>query len=805
MQNLPEHIREQFQDFRNALAEYYPEQLAKMAAARPMDEDVEKAFLDQAYSYIEPKAGVLMQDQYRLGFEVVWSNEGRTKILAIAAFRVGGDLLFAPVMFINSRVKVPGLLWNTRTRQMGHLDPEWSRWLVSKSKFSNAGPTTLDNVQQASLLNNIIGFRRGGGFTKWSSDGDDSEYADKLDEQDIEKNFSTPQDPEEVFSEIHRDPKDEEEENWEEFADFTYSSLARKQLSNAAKGLGQKVANAMLNSIDFAEAMYLTYGDPNEWLPGLMPKKAEVELRFIPLDQVKQAAAKLSVQDKAWLLKQGMYVQDNRNDAKVSCVMLDGEHSVETVNQPGIWSLVQADGSSKKCAVFKVSGEVEKFQSEVRGEDSFDRYPPEAWLVIQGGKYCMCDRPAAGKMDGMIDSNNIKGVTTPGSDLQAGHIYARVDANGVVTGFFSVAGKQKVGDGIVEYSIRPHSTYQLQDGSVTFGGRPRNVFYHPQKKNRSESTTFGPEDYFIKLPAKSLKKGEGGSEPFAGYTWTGEKDVLADSSSDAIDRWIFNRGLVKKVACHYQANTFSLSCERNKVEGINRKEATFHLMKSAHMRLWDAASLLDAAEERGSAEVTLCAPDDMVKAAAAMLPVWREPIWAEGRDNVTGVKENYDQGWAYPVEENFPVFPTSRYGDKFALGETAASGQSLAPEGSGIDWATVTPDELATLASKGETPSVFHHGVIAALAQEQDAKIDLDISKELPSHYKFIDSLGRLIFRFHWNPGSFERLYGSDDLSEIETQLNGAWSIVGKLVLSLQQRADSFNRRGSDRESSSGM
>lgn len=809
MEKLPEHLKEQFQDFQTALAEYYPDFHAKLAAARPPDEDVERAFLDQAYSYIESKAGVLMQDAYRLGFEIVWSNDSRTKILAIAAFRVGKDLFFAPVMFINSRVKVPGLLWNTRTKQMGHLDPEWSRWLVSKSKFTDSGPSSLDNIQQASLLNNIIGFRQRGGFSKWSYSEKDEERGDRLTEDDIDESFSTGRDPEEIFSEIERNTIDENEEpedqSWEDFANFSHSALARKKLIEVGKGLGRKVASAMLDNLDFAEAMYCTYGPVSEWLPGLMPKQAEADLRFIPLGQVKQASAFLSVRDKAWLLKQGMYVEDNRTDDKVSCIMSGG--SVETVCSPGVWEILQPDGAVKPCVVLKVDGETDRFISDVRGD--YERSCScDSWLLMRDGKFGVATGAVAGKLKEPVGKDNLKGVVTPGNKLQVGHVYVKVTETGVVSGIFSVADKQNVGDGIVEYGIRPHGSLDLESSKIRFFGKPVSVFFHPEKNPvASDTRTFVPSDMFIKLPAKSLAAGSTGrsATPLEDSEWTGDSEEMADTTTEAIDRWIFNKGMVKKVACQYVANTFALSAGSHRLEGLNRKSATFHLMKSAHMRLWDAATLLDEAEAKGTSEVTICAPRLLVKAAASMLPVWREPSWAEGRDNITGVNETYDQGWAYPVEQNFPVFPTPRFGDKFELGETAASGQSPVPEGSGIEWSTVSPDQLATLASRGETPSIFHHGVIAALAQEQDAGVDLDITKELPAHYKFIDSLGRLIFRFHWNPGAYEKLYGSDDLSEIETQLSGAWNIVGKLVLNLQQRADSFNRKGSDDGAKTGM
>ena len=52
----------------------------KLAAATYPDADVEKAFLDQAYVFIQNKATPLMRDPYKLGFEIVFKNDGEDKI-----------------------------------------------------------------------------------------------------------------------------------------------------------------------------------------------------------------------------------------------------------------------------------------------------------------------------------------------------------------------------------------------------------------------------------------------------------------------------------------------------------------------------------------------------------------------------------------------------------------------------------------------------------------------------------------------------------------------------------------------------
>ena len=77
----------------------------KHAAQVYSDKDVEKAFLDQAYMFIQNKATPLMQDPYRLGFEIVFKNDANSKMVGIFAFKVGEELIYAPAFFVNGAIK----------------------------------------------------------------------------------------------------------------------------------------------------------------------------------------------------------------------------------------------------------------------------------------------------------------------------------------------------------------------------------------------------------------------------------------------------------------------------------------------------------------------------------------------------------------------------------------------------------------------------------------------------------------------------------------------------------------------------
>ena len=102
----------------------------KNAAATYPDQDVEKAFLDQAYVFIQNKATPLMRDPYRLGFEIVFKNDDNTRMVGIFVFRVDDDLLYAPVFFINGEIKGTDLLYRHATKKFVPLTNDWCLSLI---------------------------------------------------------------------------------------------------------------------------------------------------------------------------------------------------------------------------------------------------------------------------------------------------------------------------------------------------------------------------------------------------------------------------------------------------------------------------------------------------------------------------------------------------------------------------------------------------------------------------------------------------------------------------------------------------
>lgn len=116
------------------------------------DQDIEKAFSDQASGFVENQVGDLMKDEHRVGFEIVKKNDDNTRMVGIFCFRVGDDIIYAPVFFLNGEIKGP-LLYRSTTKTFVPANKEWANYLIeSMEKGDGRGHDRQQRAHTAPLV-----------------------------------------------------------------------------------------------------------------------------------------------------------------------------------------------------------------------------------------------------------------------------------------------------------------------------------------------------------------------------------------------------------------------------------------------------------------------------------------------------------------------------------------------------------------------------------------------------------------------------------------------------------------------------
>lgn len=106
----------------------------KRAATTNDDKAIAEAFAQQAYTAIGNRDREIMKDPYLLGFEVVDKNEDNNRLVGVFAFRVGGEILLAPVFYLNGQVKGQDLLYRKGVNRFVPNTEKWITYLLGKAE-----------------------------------------------------------------------------------------------------------------------------------------------------------------------------------------------------------------------------------------------------------------------------------------------------------------------------------------------------------------------------------------------------------------------------------------------------------------------------------------------------------------------------------------------------------------------------------------------------------------------------------------------------------------------------------------------
>jgi hypothetical protein len=96
---------------------------------------------------------------------------------------------------------------------------------------------------------------------------------------------------------------------------------------------------------------------------------------------------------------------------------------------------------------------------------------------------------------------------------------------------------------------------------------------------------------------------------------------------------------------------------------------------------------------------------------------------------------------------------------------------------------SAAPEELAQASQQEGIKNMVEPGVVGLLLSTYDSASL--VAQYIPKLEEGLDHFGRILFLFYWKPADFEKLYGSDDMKNIENNLVSQFQSTGKIVLEL--------------------
>lgn len=734
----------------------YPDWKKKASAllSRNTNKDQqEAAFLNLAYGAVSQKAGKLMEDPHRLGFEIVYSNEDSSKMAGLFAFRVGRSLISVPAIYIANEVKGTELMYEHDVKLFRPLSVDWADHVVSKYQQKEAMPEERHITNRMTSGMYLDRIAQPGGFAKRAS-------ADLW---------------EGVIAEWEAHSKPD-------------GNILNEFLVDAGRDVMCKLAAAIDQSIDFANA--LTSLDESIWLPEFPMEKSagdatpDLEFYFGDFPFTKMAADQ---NDKAH--QRGWFLWENRSEDDLNPVVRDTSEIISEVNTPGLYKVVTSTGDIKDAWVL----------------NKYDTYNSPSG--------CCAGTPFSGSKDKVIIWKDDKSMCyhSGNSSIWGDPVLTKDGTSWKWEDDAELAEKPSVGK--TYYAVDVH-------GGDAYG--PHKVI---SVKERSDGITViealeeysdkeCPETHYINPDVAHITHQEGNGEIFpSSVRWlevrTEKKDygsgfsIARSKTRPGTHENVFHalgKVGVKRLRLLKEKEGPNVSVvfdNEVKFDNTDVPNAAVKIASEFRISANDAMELVDDMVKQAGNEIEayVITPTDMTKSAMQMMgtsmSIIGTPQFMRGHDADLGVQTEGPQSWNLESATTQPGAPPRHYGDAYdpTLGTSPGNqDRYLSEEAAALGMTDdilfdSSPEEIASLYTQSNIPNLFQHGTVGMLVGTYDSA-GL-IMKYIPKLEEGLDHFGRILFLFYWKPQDFEKLYGADDLANLEQEILNQFKSYGDILLQL--------------------
>jgi hypothetical protein len=722
------------------------------------DNQVERAFMDQAYQFLANKGGALMKDPYRLGFEIVHKNDTNTRMVGIFAFRVGDNLYYVPVFFLNGEIKGTDLLYRHDSKTFVPFEDQWIRFIINKATRDMGTGIAPGGKNRSSKDIDLESIAYPPGTYKSASV---AEYA-----SDLMKSASAP------------------------------GSILKNFILEDG---GFQAINTLATLLDshFKFASEFTSRIPEEcWMPSEMAdkmhqiKQAEEarkprpvlvlatgdvsQLGHVPMDKRAAAVEQMS--------KHGYNLWDDRDsgDAKTTNPVYRTmeEHISEVTEEPGVWDILMQDGSMMEAFVAPINAANvgDNIDGGLHGKPiapyrcEFGAAPVHV-VTSKGDTY-----NSVTGLFGALKKPQTESIEDLDEKMSKGKAYRIFDAEAGTLSDVIYCTSKSTKAGVDIYKV--HSEYGRE-----FTIR-RNI---DARENSIAGGILGRHSYFIKVNVENREESE--HSPGC-YSFTIPRPDKHLGSGATLKDWCLDMG-VKEASLHSHGyGDFHLRHGfRDQSNILSRVEMAIKMATECRINAVTVEELLDAAEENGSVEFMYGDPE--TAKSAAMTRLTRDPNFTTSRDARFGVDVEEPQVEVLESETDQDDLVQQRVGDAF----DPSGGFGAQFDGNGLPRDVLmssSPEQLTQLAQSEQVPQIFEHGVVGTLVQTFDS-VSM-INKYLPDMEQALDKLGRILFLLYWKPRDFEDAYGADDMANLENQILSNFRSFGELVLELLKKSNTRNK-----------
>lgn len=554
------------------------------------------------------------------------------------------------------------------------------------------------------------------------------------------------------------------------------------------KVAAEAIIKAASTDANFAEALAECYETPEALFPesySTLEKKAADEgvlvIKYSP-DELEDNSIKEEY------FRDGFYILDSRPKGALSVVTENTPASITAVTEAGIYSILKVDGTFEDDVFVAPKGELQTGEFGIPyNTDSITT----TCYATKGGKAIMAENLMGVKLKSASDYD---GFANSISEKKAYLLYLPEYLYGLVlvTNAKTVDGVTYADVTISRQWAHRDQEFKPLDGYVpsryTGDGQHINWVINPDLKVTDiEKGRIGQDAKFIELNAKSAWPDkslssiwrEGGSIAVEPLEFLG--------SIKHLDNFIYSTWKMPKVTITKEVTKeamYRFSDGKKRSDALNKCVSLVKLARDMAIPADKAYELLHKADNEGKCAFYI----SPIEKVAMHLRVVDRPTFDDEFDSEFGVPMQPTKEYKLRVQGSQIFEPPSAIGD--AMNPTTLTGL---PNATVI---TTNPENLRALADTYNLPHVFEHGVVGTLADTFDALFLLN--KYVPRIEDAVDALGRLQFLIYWRPGDFEKVYGADDMTNLEAEVTSNFEALGSMLLRLLKKTE-LQRKGIDK------
>jgi hypothetical protein len=735
-------------------------------------QQVEQNLSEIAVAQVSEKNPNLLS--YYLGFDLIDKNDDGTRAAGIMGFKIGGQLIYIPVFFLNGKIKGMEVMYLKNSDTFVSNNEQWVNYISSQNPSDIGEPVSKEVQNSQGEMNNSLRI-----FSRPPASANSKAASLEIHELSVEDFIDT---------------KIALNESSKDFVDFLKEAGHEVSL-NFAKLASEKpeileIVSRIYDLDEVKQAM--EEAKSNSKIKEPKEVKAEKTLELIKSEDVLEDPSSfpdLSKDKKEKMMSKGYAVKDLRDEEDKSDVYVgDYKQEFSQVTDTGYYEMLNSFGDLSKVVVFsKVNRLGDKTPHKSSGYEPQMVFDPKSknivWakepVYVKGGTSLIKDLNETEKTEVI---KNIGGTV---ADAQVNKEYIALDSKMSAYGPFRVTNKTKDDNRItlkVEQCYVPMSSSPMMkddgnsdslDYSRGCDHYNRECFYVRQVPKETSVPEFIGNAMFVGSGVKFVEVKQCDADYYETPIEVGAKENESNSvlnitpaNGKTLDAVVTARGGNKVIVEKSAMFDVNVSMLGETLSFRDRGEVVIDLMQRA--------SLSEDSAEKVATEIFELSKRRIVawsipRSKKANYPNIDLPSGAAGvhRDGTPIQVEQYEKS------EMMPANPGPQNATDMEIGM----------------WDQISDDDIKFLerASDSNARQVFDPAMIGVMVRT--SRSQSIVQEYIPELVDNLDRMCRLLLLFYWHNSEFAEEYGIDEMADFEDLLLSTIKSTSKVVLFLKQRA----------------